>query len=894
MFRGKKQFIGAWIAGVVVFPLIQIPIIAQPITNAVASVLQFDDYSAARRAFADGQWAIAERWLGEFVVRNPADPRLVTAILLQAQAQMHLGEFSKAEKLLAATMAHAGNLAADCRYWMASAQLHGGKPKQSLELFSKLADESSDTVFAMDCIVSWAKALSALRDWPAVERLLLSNDGRFRKLGARFSTVSSWFEGRLLLAEALLQQDKPLSAATDLLQLGEISNRELALAQLKLLVRAWLAANKPTEALEASDRLMKSIALQEGTRGLGAALQLRAAALQQMGRSSDALAIYDVIASTEVDERARSLAQLRRAELLFRGTNSFAAATNLARPVSGNAESASLLWVSAGEIFLDSYLRGATALESRVALSNHLGQAESCFASALTNSPPKEIQLRAQLGRAWVSAFAGNVTQSANEFATVTHSMPVGTPRNRALLKWAETSFELGRWTNVVEILSSLQVPADTASIEDQHVHATGRLLQVRASLKEGDILKTESLVRSISSMETGGHVVGSTLLLVEALRDARPNDARRLIVAQLERSKDTNQVAELSLAMARTWMAERKWTEAARELDDWLKKNALHPKAAEAEFERAWLKYYSGTPTNAYIAFTNLAARYPGSSQASAARVWSADFLFNQKHYVESEKLFQLVQQTTNAPPQMRFHAGLMAARAAMARQGYGDARFYLTGIIENKDCPSSLREEATFALADLLVSEFSVTSPKPAARFEEAINALNAIVQSGPTNRVAALAHGRIADCHLQLAAEVASRYEKAMESYQRVLDLGHPSADLAARSQAECGMALIHEKRALNSPDRPKLLRLALENYLNVFYGKRSLPSEVLDPYWEQQSGLAAARLHAGLGEYEQAVALYRRLQSRFPGMKRALDARILQVEQQKSRMGLPQPN
>ena len=73
---------------------------------------------------------------------------------------------------------------------------------------------------------------------------------------------------------------------------------------------------------------------------------------------------------------------------------------------------------------------------------------------------------------------------------------------------------------NVVEILSSLQVPADTASIEDQHVHSTGRLLQVRASLKEGDILKTESLVRSISSMETGGHVVGSTLLLAFCGRD--------------------------------------------------------------------------------------------------------------------------------------------------------------------------------------------------------------------------------------------------------------------------------------------------------------------------------------------------------------------------------------
>ena len=89
MFRGEKQFIGAWIAGVVVFPLIQIPINAQPITNAVASVLQFDDYSAARRAFADGQWAIAERWLGVFVVRNPTDPRLVTAILMQAQAQIY-------------------------------------------------------------------------------------------------------------------------------------------------------------------------------------------------------------------------------------------------------------------------------------------------------------------------------------------------------------------------------------------------------------------------------------------------------------------------------------------------------------------------------------------------------------------------------------------------------------------------------------------------------------------------------------------------------------------------------------------------------------------------------------------------------------------------------------
>lgn len=892
MFGGRGIFVSACLVGALLFAIIQQSLVAQ--SNTVAPLLRFDDYPAARRAFADGQWAVAERWFGEFAERNPGDPRRVTAVLMQAQSQMHLGEFPKAEKLLAATLPNAGNLVSDCRYWIALAQFHGGKSKQALESFSKLADESPDTVFAMDCIVGWAKVLSSLQDWPSVERLLQPSDVRFRRLGARFSTATGWYEGRLLLAEALLQQDKPLFAATDLLQLGEIVDPKLAMARLTLLARAWLAAGKPAEALEVTDRLMKALASQEDSLGRGAALQLRAAAFQQLGKSTDALAIFEVITSTAVDERVRSLAQLRRAELSYRGTNSLTVATNLANSVTANAESATLLRITAGEMFLDRYLTGIAANDSKASLSNHLVQAESCFVGALTNSPSKELQLRAQLGRGWVSALAGRDAQSAEGFAIVTRSLPAGATRNRALLKWAETSFELGRWTNVVEILSSLQVPPDVAPVEDHRVHAAGRLLQVRATLQAGDLLKTESLVRSISSVETGEHVVGATLLLVEALRDARPADARRLIVAQSERTKDTNQLAELSLAKARTWMSEWKWAEAARELDAWLTNNAWHPKAVEAEFESAWLKYYSGAPTNAFSAFTNLAARYPSAPQANEARVWAADFLFNQKQYVDSEKLFQLVRQSTNAAPNMRFHAGLMAARASIARQGYADARAYLTGIIENKECPLSLREESTFMLADLLITEFSVTSPKPAARFEEAINALNAIVQSAPTNRVAALAHGRIADCHLQLAAEVASRYDKALESYQKVLDMGPPSADLTARSQAECGIALIHEKRAINSPDRPKLLRSALENYLNVFYGKRSLPTERLDPYWEQQSGLAAARLHATLGEFEQAVALFRRMQSRFPGMRPALEARIQQVEQQKTRIGPPQLN
>ena len=78
---------------------------------------------------------------------------------------------------------------------------------------------------------------------------------------------------------------------------------------------------------------------------------------------------------------------------------------------------------------------------------------------------------------------------------------------------------------------------------------------------------------------------------------------------------------------------------------------------------------------------------------------------------------------------------------------------------------------------------------------------------------------------DCYLQLAGQPqgAHFYDDATNAYAQVIN--SPLADAAARSQAQIGIGLVLEKLAAQATgqDQTALLQQALQNYLDVLYGK-----------------------------------------------------------------------
>jgi tetratricopeptide (TPR) repeat protein len=157
--------------------------------------------------------------------------------------------------------------------------------------------------------------------------------------------------------------------------------------------------------------------------------------------------------------------------------------------------------------------------------------------------------------------------------------------------------------------------------------------------------------------------------------------------------------------------------------------------------------------------------------------------------------------------------------------------------------------------------------------------------VTKDFPTNRLAVAALGRIAHCHFQLGADDPKRYyDLATEAYQQVLTNSY--ADVAARSEAEVGLAKVLEKQAaLNTdPAKTKLLELALDHYLNVVYGKHLVGDEKPDLYWIKQAGLPAGELAIALKQWEQATKLYQRLIELLPPLRPELEKRIEKAREQ----------
>jgi hypothetical protein len=79
-------------------------------------------------------------------------------------------------------------------------------------------------------------------------------------------------------------------------------------------------------------------------------------------------------------------------------------------------------------------------------------------------------------------------------------------------------------------------------------------------------------------------------------------------------------------------------------------------------------------------------------------------------------------------------------------------------------------------------------------------------------------------------------------------------------------------------MDGSDQTALLQLALQNYLDVLYGKNLRDGEIPDSFWLKKAGLQAAGVAETLGEWPQAVAVYQRLEDLLPPLRESLENKI----------------
>jgi tetratricopeptide (TPR) repeat protein len=336
----------------------------------------------------------------------------------------------------------------------------------------------------------------------------------------------------------------------------------------------------------------------------------------------------------------------------------------------------------------------------------------------------------------------------------------------------------------------------------------------------------------------------------------------------------------QVEFAIARAYELEQDWPSAIAGYQGWLDHFPTNQLRPQAFYALALANSLAGNETNAFGLFTNFVAQYPTNQQLTPlAQWWLADHFFGLggTNYVDAKRNYELVYQNfpTNG---LVYPAKMMAGRAAMGWQDYKDAiNNYFRTLELDTNCPPDLRVQAAFAHGDALIWMDSTVTNDPLYNFSVATNEFASIIQLNPTNEATARAWGKIGDCYLQL-----SSYDAATNAYAQVLS-ANVQANISLRSQAQIGIGIALEKKAaLAAGDgQIALLRMALDNYLDVFdtsFGNNLREGETANPLWAKKAGLAAARLEESFQEWPQALNYYRDMTNAWPSLQAALENKI----------------
>ncbi|MBI3415650.1 MAG: tetratricopeptide repeat protein [Verrucomicrobia bacterium] len=879
-------------------------LLAATLRAANPPLLEEREFRSARRSFEDNWFDRAEREFADFLAKYPAAIERTEAVLMQARSrfeqQKELPEaqrnFSGVVELLQSGIATAGEWAPHYGYWIAEAHFEKGDYAQAAAAYEKVIRDFPQSEVVLNACLGQALAKFKQGDLTGAANILRRADGAFAKAASAQPNDKATVRARLLLAEVLFTQSE-IPAAVEVL--NDLSSRPLASEQKWkhqfLLARSALANQQPQAALAEVTNLL-TLASAFGSRFEQAqTLALQADVLEQLNERKQAIAVLTNNLAEAVPASSQQQALVKIVELtLADGQISEAIQwleTLLARqPPPGLLDLARL---TLGELRLKQYFAAKDPVAGTnetppAPATNLLALAQAQFTPIITNSPPGMFAGQAYLNRGWCWWEQGVMTNSAADFQKAAELLPASENHAVALFKWADAQLAQKNFSGAITNYRRLvdqYVP--TAAIKNSLLAPA--LYQIISAASEiGDQASaTNALDRLLSWFPEHELRDRSVLITGKVLtRQKQPAEARLRLEQFLARFTNSILLADARLAIARTFVQEENWPAATKHYDAWAAQFTNHVRLPEVEFDRGWLYYQARQETNALALFTNFVARFPAHVNVPLAQNWIGDYFLRQRDYVAAEKNFQALFQGKRAPlSELAYEAQIKAAAAALARPSFDDAIAYFTNLINNassdSNCPPRIIAEAWFGYGDTLISRPTPERVNPLGRFERAINVFNRIVQDFPTNALAPLALGRIADCHFQLGGiNDPTRYDQAATNYFTVMNW--PQLAIGPRSEAEVGLAAVLEKQAVLKPEptRTTLLSDALNHCLNVFYGKNLRAGERASPFWTYKAGSDAARIAEAMQRWRPAFEIYRGLLAMpaFPSLRPSLEKKL----------------
>src|SRR3974390_1549458 len=363
-----------------------------------ASTRESRAYVAAASAFKDGMWGRAEVEFAEFVDKYPKSERVPEAVLMQAEADIKQEKFLQAIDLLAARESQAGKLADQYVFWLGEAQFQNEDYTAAATTFARLVRDFTDSNRRLDAAVNEAAARARLGQWPQVAALLQEPNGVFQANAVKTPGDDRVVRGRLLLAEALVRQNK-LSAATQVLHslADQKLPPDLDWQRVQLLCQVQLAGGETDAALVSTTNLIRLAELTGRPQMRAESVLEQGNILEKLGRIQAAQGVYEQNLATNVPADWQRQAILKIAELAAAQTNFSMAGDALDKFLVQypNSAAADVARLTLGELRLKAYLAQPTVA------TNGLQEAEAQFDLFIGTYKDSPLLGKAYLDQGW-------------------------------------------------------------------------------------------------------------------------------------------------------------------------------------------------------------------------------------------------------------------------------------------------------------------------------------------------------------------------------------------------------------------------------------------------------------------------------------------------------------
>lgn len=841
------------------------------------------DYTAAAGSFQAGLWGRAETQFAQFVDRFPDSTNTPMAVLLEAQAQFKQGKLTNSIVLLTSAKAQAGGLADQYAYWIGEAQFQHDDFSGAAATFMALAHDYPTSLLRVRAVVEASSAQMRLKAWDAVENLLQETNGVFQHAAQLDQGNELVSRGRLLLAQAKFAKNNfPGARAVLELLKSQPLPADLDWQRAYLLCQVNLAENDLNGALAAAMNLTQIAKLGKDAGWRAESAALRGEALEKLGRLEEASAAYQENLAPETPEIRQRQAILEVAELAIVQKNFSEAGQRLEKFLTQFPDSPALdiALLTLGELRLRDYVAQPAA--------DTLVQARTDFDRFIAKFPDSPLIGKVHLDRGWTYWFEQNYLASAGEFNLAVQNLPLSEDLAVARFKlgdalYAQRNFS-GALGNYREVLENFKDFPAVSELGDRALYQS-----LRAQLATGNLTGASNVMARIAATYPASALAqNGALLLGESLGDSQqPYAARELFQQFATRFAGSPLEPQVALAVARTYERERDWPNAIRQYSDWLARFATNSLQPQVDYALAWANFQVGNETNALGMFTEFVTQFPTNDLSPLAQWWVADHFYRAGDFLNAEKNYKHVFEKWPAAS-LCYEARMMAGRAAMGRTGYASAiHDYFSKLEDDTNCPMELRVQATFAHGDALMYSDSSETNRPLVNFELAADVFDQICQRFPNNEWGALAWGEKARCYQQLGAQDAAFFDRATNAYAQVFNTNSP-ANAAARCQAQIGFGMVLEKKAalVTGADKTALLKLALNNYLDVF--ETSLDPGATD-YSVKKAGLQALPLITlpGMGVDEAAGNNFiDRMEKLLPPLKKSLEEERAKLTAQKN--------